>query len=91
MQRPAQFISFYGLLLGISLSAYAAPQPYTATLAGHAVLPAQTFIKPPADAPADLRISGKFIEGKRAANLSKANATRHWAAPKPNPASAPPI
>ena len=33
---------------------------YPATLAGHAVLQAQTFIDMPADAPADLRVSGKF-------------------------------
>ena len=33
---------------------------FTATLAGHAVLPAQTYIDPPADAPEDLKVSGKF-------------------------------
>jgi len=36
---------------------------FTARLAGHAVLPAKTFIDPPADAPADLRVSGKFTNG----------------------------
>ena len=35
----------------------------TARLAGHAVLPAATFIQPPTDAPADLRVSGKFANG----------------------------
>jgi len=36
---------------------------FTARLAGHALLPAKTFIDPPADAPADLRVSGKFTNG----------------------------
>jgi hypothetical protein len=42
-----------------------AQQAYPATLAGHAVLPARTFIAPPAEAPADLRMAGKFTTGKR--------------------------
>ncbi|MFY8085334.1 MAG: esterase-like activity of phytase family protein [Rubrivivax sp.] len=36
---------------------------FPARLAGHAILPAQTFIDAPADAPVDLRISGKFGAG----------------------------
>ena len=35
---------------------------FPATLAGHAVLPAQTFIDPPEDAPEDLKVSGKFTD-----------------------------
>lgn len=38
---------------------------YPATLAGHAVMPAASFIQPPADAPADFAISGKFSNGQR--------------------------
>jgi hypothetical protein len=38
---------------------------FPATLAGHAVLPAQTFIEPPADAPDDLKISGKFTDAMK--------------------------
>jgi hypothetical protein len=38
---------------------------YPASLAGHVVIPAQTFLKAPADAPADLQVSGKFTTGKR--------------------------
>ena len=37
-----------------------APQTFPATLAGHAMLPAMTLAAPPADAPRDLWISGKF-------------------------------
>lgn len=42
-----------------------ADQTFPATLAGHAVLPAQTFIEMPADAPEDLKTSGKFTTGTR--------------------------
>jgi len=38
---------------------------YPATLAGHAVLPAKTFIAAPKDAPVDLQVSGKFTTGQR--------------------------
>ena len=41
-------------------AAAAAPAAYPATLAGHAVLPAQTMLTVPKDAPADLQVSGKF-------------------------------
>lgn len=43
----------------------AAQQTSPATLAGHAVLPAATFIPAPMDAPADLQVSGKFTTGTR--------------------------
>jgi hypothetical protein len=38
---------------------------FPATLAGHAVLPAESFIEAPADAPADLKVSGKYTTGRR--------------------------
>ena len=38
---------------------------FPATLKGHAVLPAESFIEAPADAPADLNNSGKYTTGKR--------------------------
>ena len=41
-------------------------QAYPATLSGHAVLPAQSFVPAPKDAPADLQTSGKFTTAKRA-------------------------
>lgn len=43
----------------------AADQAFPAKLAGHAVLPALSFFDPPADAPADLAISGKFTAPDR--------------------------
>lgn len=45
------------LLAGTGL---AEPVKVTATLKGHAFLPAQTFAVPPADAPAALTVSGRF-------------------------------
>lgn len=48
------------LVIGCSGSAAtAADQAFPATLAGHAILPALTFLEPPADAPASLQTSGK--------------------------------
>lgn len=38
---------------------------FPATLSGHAVLPARSFVATPKDAPADLQLSGKFSNGKR--------------------------
>ena len=48
-----------GLALGVIQTALAQTE-FPARLSGHVVLPAQTFISPPADAPADLQVSGKF-------------------------------
>ncbi len=42
-----------------------APAAFAATLAGHVVMPARSFIAAPQDAPEDLKISGKFTTGKR--------------------------
>ena len=42
-----------------------AQQAYPATLAGHAVLPAQTVIAAPADAPQDLQVAAKFTTPRR--------------------------
>ena len=59
------------LLAGAALALVAlapaarADQAFPATLAGHAVLPAESFVEMPADAPADLKTSGKYTTGKR--------------------------
>ena len=42
-----------------------AQTPFPATLAGHVVVPAQSFIAAPKDASDDLKISGKFTSRKR--------------------------
>jgi hypothetical protein len=38
-------------------------QEFSSIIAGHVVLPAATYIDPPADAPEDLKVSGKFANG----------------------------
>jgi hypothetical protein len=54
-------------LLAASLAASPtlAQQEFPAVLAGHAILPAMTLIPAPADAPEDLKMSGKFTTGSR--------------------------
>jgi len=47
------------IIVGFAASANA-EQTFTATLAGHAALPALTMVAPPVDAPRDAWISGKF-------------------------------
>ena len=51
----------------LSTAAVRADQTFDATLAGHAVLPANTMVAAPADAPADLKVSGKYTaaDGRR--------------------------
>jgi hypothetical protein len=59
--RPLTAMSFVALLVAPAL----ASQQFPATLAGHAILPAESFIEAPGDAPSDLRVSGKFTTGSR--------------------------
>jgi hypothetical protein len=47
-------------LLALTGAARADDQRFEAVLEGHAILPANTLIQPPADAPADARTAGKF-------------------------------
>jgi hypothetical protein len=58
------------LTLGTALAclplAVAAETTFPATLAGHAILPAATFVAPPADAPKDAGMAGKFTGAARA-------------------------
>ncbi|WP_307655935.1 esterase-like activity of phytase family protein [Variovorax paradoxus] len=67
MTRPASFFcsSFIALAAALACGHAAAQTAFPATLAGHAVLPAQSFVAAPKDAPADLQASGKFTSGKR--------------------------
>ena len=51
-----------GTLFSLSSQAQTA---FPATLAGHVVMPAKSFIPAPQDAPEDLKISGKFTTPKR--------------------------
>jgi hypothetical protein len=54
------------VLLASPLSALAqSPAAFPATLAGHVVMPAKSFVAAPKDAPQDLQVSGKFSNGQR--------------------------
>jgi hypothetical protein len=57
------------LLSALAAASLAAPlhaqTVFPATLAGHALLPAQSFLAAPKDAPPDLQHAGKFTSGKR--------------------------
>jgi len=53
------------ILLMCATSAAAQETSFPATLSGHAYLPALTMITPPADAPRDAWVSGKFSAGSR--------------------------
>jgi hypothetical protein len=59
--RQLATLPFLALLVAPAL----ANQQFPATLAGHAVLPAESFMEAPPDAPADLKVSGKFTTGNR--------------------------
>jgi hypothetical protein len=52
--------AFAVLLAGVPPPVSAQPRAYPATLAGHAWIPADTLLPPPADAPPGLAVSGRF-------------------------------
>jgi hypothetical protein len=53
------------IVASVSVVGAAAQQQVPVTLAGHALIPAQTFIPAPLDAPEDLKVSGKFTTTTR--------------------------
>ena len=58
-------LSFIALATALACAHANAQTAFPATLAGHALLPAQSFVPAPKDAPTDLQVSGKFTTGKR--------------------------
>src|SRR5262249_42879079 len=62
----SRYLRLAGAALACAFAGSAlAQQEYPAILAGHAVMPAESFIDTPADAPADLKVSGKYTTGRR--------------------------
>ena len=61
--RPAAIA--LAVLTSLSALPSQAQTVFPATLAGHVVMPAASFVAAPQDAPADLQVSGKFTNGKR--------------------------
>jgi hypothetical protein len=64
-----QLFTLSAAVLALSMASASADTEFPAKLVGHALLPAETFIQPPADAPAQLRISGQFTNLARAEGM----------------------
>jgi hypothetical protein len=67
MLRASLLLLPVALAIALTAQAAWAQVAYPATLDGHALLPAATFTKPPADAPPNLSMSGRFLhaDGRR--------------------------
>ncbi len=63
------------LALAVSGRTVLAQNAFPATLSGHAVMPAQSFLAIPNDVPADLQVSGKFTTGVRVETLMSVEGT----------------
>ena len=65
------------LLSSTMLAGAEAPQKeFPSKLVGHALLPAETIIPAPADAPTDLKVSGKFVNPGRRVEAMRAGIRR---------------
>ena len=63
MQRPMTRTAFAATVAAALAAPALAETVFPATLAGHAYIPANSMIAPPADAPRDAWVSGKFAAG----------------------------
>ncbi len=86
--RPSLGAAIAVLLTVASGAAVQAQQQFPAALAGHAILPAMTLVQPPADAPPELKISGRYAAtaGKRVDapnSVAAVSALSDRAAPRP--------
>ncbi len=82
------------LLATFGIGQAMADQAFPATLVGHAVLPAKTFMVPPKDAPDSLKVSGKYTgpESKRVDAVDSLPGTSYLSdktAPRPTNVSLP--
>ncbi|WP_412479725.1 esterase-like activity of phytase family protein [Azonexus sp. IMCC34839] len=82
------------LLATFGIGQAMADQAFPATLVGHAVLPAKTFLTPPKDAPDSLKVSGKYTgpESKRVDAVESLPGTSYLSdksAPRPTNVSLP--
>ncbi len=78
--------SLVAAALAGTATAAAEPQAYPATLAGHALIPAATFLVPPADAPRALMLSGRFAgPGNTLTERVGVHEGRTWLAPAEAP------
>jgi hypothetical protein len=58
-------LALTGVFAALMTASALADSQFPATLEGHAILPAATFVKPPADAPATLQIAAKYTTPDR--------------------------
>ena len=82
------------LLATFGIGQAMADQAFPATLVGHAVLPAKTFLAPPKDAPDSLKVSGKYTgpDSKRVDAVDSLPGTSYLSdktAPRPTNVSLP--
>ncbi|NJL50280.1 MAG: esterase-like activity of phytase family protein [Blastochloris sp.] len=77
MRLSACAVAVCALVNPAAANPASAEQPFPATLAGHALIPAATSFTPPEDAPKDLAISGKFTapDRRRVDEIGKIAAT----------------
>jgi hypothetical protein len=85
--KPVSIMPLAALLLAPVFTS-AQPQAFPAELAGHAWLPARSFVAPPKDAPASLQTSGKYTaaDGRRVDALESVMGNSYLsdkAAPRP--------
>lgn len=89
-----QNTSLLALTLLLTAASAQAQQAFPATLAGHAALPARTFVSAPKDAPTSLRTSGKYTgpDARREERLESIAGSSYLSAkgvPKPTGISLP--
>lgn len=84
MRRSHHLAAASALALSFAFSPAHADQGFTAVLAGQAMLPAYTLVQPPADAPATLRVSGRFTatDGRRADKIGSIDSVDFLSDPK---------
>lgn len=58
-------LSAFAIIASMTMASASEHKEFPATLSGHAILPANTMIPAPADAPADLKVSGKYTTPMR--------------------------
>ncbi|NVN87941.1 MAG: esterase-like activity of phytase family protein [Rhodopseudomonas sp.] len=73
--RKSLLWSVASLLLASTAAFAQSEGEFPATLKGHAILPAQSFVDAPADAPDDLKTSGKYTTGRRVEALGSVMGT----------------
>ncbi|SPZ17589.1 Uncharacterized protein conserved in bacteria [Providencia rettgeri] len=70
IKRKLGSLSLLAGLISFSITGFA-QQEVPATLAGHSILPVNSTVSSPENAPSDMQVSGKFTTGVRVDSLGK--------------------